>query len=101
NAADPAFAAALARIAGVASVTPAGTKGDVVALTATLRDTDPFSTAARDTVEDIRALPAPAGTEVLVGGTTARNVDSLRATADRLPLMIALLAGATLVLMFL
>ena len=38
---------------------------------------------------------------MLVGGTTARNVDSLEATADRLPLMIALLVGATLVLMFL
>jgi uncharacterized membrane protein YdfJ with MMPL/SSD domain len=101
NAADPAFAAALRRVAGVASVSSGGGKGEVVALTATLRDTDPFSTAARDTVEDIRALPAPAGTEVLVGGATAGNLDSLRATADRLPLMIALLAGATLMLMFL
>ena len=70
-------------------------------LTATLRDKDPFSTAARDAVEDIRALHPPPGTEMLVGGTTARNVDSLDATADRLPLMVALLVGATLVLMFL
>lgn len=38
---------------------------------------------------------------MLVGGTTARNVDSLAAIGDRLPLMIGMLAGATLLLMFL
>ncbi|HET6533704.1 MAG TPA: MMPL family transporter, partial [Actinoplanes sp.] len=101
NAGDRTFVAALRRVPGVASVARAGSAGPVVALTATLRDPDPFGTAARDTVGDIRALRPPSGTEVLVGGTTARNLDSLEATADRLPLMITLLVGATLVLMFL
>ncbi|RSM41762.1 MMPL domain-containing protein [Actinoplanes sp. ATCC 53533] len=100
-AAGTAFADELKTIPGVAAVTPAGSGGAVLLYTATLIGTDPFSPAARDAVGDIRARPAPAGTEVLVGGTTARNVDSLRATADQLPLMIALLVGATLVLMFL
>jgi uncharacterized membrane protein YdfJ with MMPL/SSD domain len=96
-----AFADEMKKVPGIAAVTPAGSGGDVLLYTATLTGTDPFSTAARDAVADIRALRAPPGTEVLVGGTTARNVDSLGATADQLPLMIGLLVGATLVLMFL
>ena len=96
-----AFAQSLRTVPGVAEVTPAGAARGVTVFTATPRNTDPFSTQARDTVRDIRALQPPAGAELLVGGTTARNVDSLEATADRLPLMIALLIGATLVLMFL
>ncbi|MEV4704433.1 MMPL family transporter [Actinoplanes sp. NPDC049316] len=95
------FAAAVAKVPGVAAVTPAGSGGTVVTYTATLAGKDPFSAQARTAVDDIRALRPPAGTELLVGGTTARNVDSLAATADRLPLMIGLLVGATLLLMFL
>jgi RND superfamily putative drug exporter len=95
------FAAEVEKIPGIAAVAPAGSGGDVLLYTATLTGTDPFSTAARDAVAALRALPAPAGTEVLVGGTTAGNVDSLAATAEQLPLMVSLLVGATLVLMFL
>ena len=100
-AAGDSFATTVGRIAGVAAVTPTGTGGDVLVLTATLKDHDAFSTQARDAVDKIRALTPPPGTEVLVGGATARNVDSLDATAGRLPLMISLLVGATLLLMFL
>jgi uncharacterized membrane protein YdfJ with MMPL/SSD domain len=100
-AAGTAFADRMRKVAGIAEVTPAGSGGRILLYTATLTGTDPFSTAARDAVDDLRALPAPAGTQVLVGGTTARNVDSLSATADKLPLMVGLLVGATLVLMFL
>jgi RND superfamily putative drug exporter len=96
-----AFSGSVAEVPGVTAVTAAGAAGNVVALTATLDAKDPFSASARDAVGDIRALTPPAGTELLVGGTTARNVDSLQATADRLPLMVGLLVGATLVLMFL
>ena len=95
------FAAAVARVGGVAAVTQTGSGGTVIVLTATLADHDPFSPQARDTVAGIRALAPPANTELLVGGATARNVDSLHATADRLPLMVSLLVGATLLLMFL
>ena len=100
-AAGRAFAMSIEKIPGIAGAGPTGSGGDVLVLTATLRSEDPFSTSAREAVRGIRALPAPPDTEVLVGGTTARNIDSLDATAARLPLMIALLVGATLVLMFL
>ncbi|MEV8503579.1 MMPL family transporter [Actinoplanes sp. NPDC051475] len=96
-----AFADAVQKVPGIAAVTPAGKGGDVVTYTATLADKDPFSKAARTAVDRIRDLRPPTGSQLLVGGTTARNVDSLAATADRLPLMVALLVGATLLLMFL
>ena len=95
------FAQTVAKVPGVAAVTPSGAANGVTVLTATPRDTDPFSDGAREAVRDIRGLASPAGATVLVGGTTARNVDSLDATVDRLPLMVGLLAGATLILMFL
>ncbi|BAL90045.1 putative membrane protein [Actinoplanes missouriensis 431] len=96
-----AFSDALAKVPGVTEVTTTGVTGDLLVLNAALADPDPFSAAARQAVDDLRALPAPAGADVLIGGATARNVDSIAAIAAKLPLMIGLLAGATLVLMFL
>ncbi|GID31259.1 MMPL family transporter [Paractinoplanes brasiliensis] len=95
------FAVTLRQLDGIAQVGPAQRAGDVTVFTATLKSTDPFSVEARQVVDDIRSLPVPNGAELLVGGTTARNVDSLSATAAQLPWMVALLVGATLILMFL
>ncbi|WP_229074556.1 MMPL family transporter [Actinoplanes sp. DH11] len=95
------FGEAAGKVPGVAGVTTTGATDDLVVLNAALTAADPFGSDARQVVEDLRALPAPAGAEVLVGGATARNVDSIAAIGDRLPLMIGLLAGATLILMFL
>ena len=86
---------------GVTAVAPSGAGGTVVSFTAALEDTDPYSENNRDVVREIRDMRPPSGTELLVGGATARNLDSLAATADRLPAMIGLLVGATLLLMFL
>ncbi|WP_433290686.1 MMPL family transporter [Actinoplanes sp. CA-030573] len=102
NAQDSAaFAVALRQIPGISQIGPSRKQKGVTLFTATLKTKDAFSTEARDVVDAIRALPVPAGATLLVGGTTARNVDSLEATAERLPLMIGLLVGATLLLMFL
>ncbi len=95
------FAAAVERVPGIATVEVAGAGGDVLVLAAAPAGTDPYSTAAADTVEAVRALTPPAGTSLLVGGATARNLDSLDATVDRLPWMIGTMVGATVVLMFL
>ncbi|MEU8242776.1 MMPL family transporter [Actinoplanes missouriensis] len=95
------FSDAVSGVAGVTGVTTTGAAEGVVVLNAALADPDPFSAAARQAVDDLRALPAPDGADVLIGGATARNVDSIAAIAAKLPLMIGLLAGATLVLMFL
>ena len=102
GAGDPSsYAVAARQVPGIASLTPAERAAGVTTFTATLKSTDPYSSSARDVVAALRALPAPKGAELLVGGVTARNVDSLDATADKLPLMVVLLVGATLLLMFL
>nr|WP_281352459.1 MMPL family transporter [Phytoactinopolyspora alkaliphila] len=56
---------------------------------------------AREALEQIRALDPPAGADMLVGGVTAVNADSLDAITHRLPLMVLILVGATLILLFL
>ncbi|MEV4282151.1 MMPL family transporter [Actinoplanes xinjiangensis] len=96
-----ALSTAAAKVTGIDKITTTGGNKDTVLLTAQLKTTDVFSDEARDAVDGLRALTPPAGAEVLVGGVTARNVDSLEAIGAELPLMIGLLAGATLVLMFL
>ncbi|GIM96768.1 MMPL family transporter [Paractinoplanes toevensis] len=102
NSADTAgFAVQLRQVPGIAQLGVPRKADGVAVFTATLKTKDAFSTEARDVVQAIRAIPVPAGASLLVGGTTARNVDSLEATANRLPLMIGLLVGATLLLMFL
>jgi RND superfamily putative drug exporter len=81
-------------------VHPVGAKGDVSVFTGTLPG-DPLGDQAKDAVRDLRALPHPPGTEVLVGGFTAKLADSTQSIFDRLPWMVAILVGATLLLMFL
>jgi putative drug exporter of the RND superfamily len=58
-----------------------------------------YSSAGERLVEDVRALPAPFAVEV--GGHSAQLVDTKAAIADRLPVAVAIIAVATLVLLFL
>ncbi|AOS66167.1 MMPL family transporter [Actinoalloteichus hymeniacidonis] len=95
-----AYLAELGQVNGIESAAPAGAAGEVVVLEAQV-DSDPFGDTANQAVRDIRALDAPTDTEVLVGGITAANLDSLDATAEMLPWMALLLVGATLILIFL
>ncbi|MCK9874221.1 MMPL family transporter [Frankia sp. Ag45/Mut15] len=62
---------------------------------------DYASTQARALVHATRALPAPSGSTVLVGGAPAVLVDGRSAIGDRLPLALGLIALATFVLLFL
>lgn len=57
--------------------------------------------SAEDAVNAIRDRGAPQGTELLVSGNTARFVDQKQSLADRLPLVVAIVATTTLVLLFL
>ncbi|GID95352.1 MMPL family transporter [Amorphoplanes digitatis] len=56
---------------------------------------------SRDIVSDIRELTPPSGTEVLVGGRPAIDLDLLESLADRLPWMALIMALATILLLFL
>jgi RND superfamily putative drug exporter len=60
-----------------------------------------LSSEARDLVAEIRALPAPDGAEVLVGGRAAELRDLLSSLSGTLPWMGLFVVGTTLVLLFL
>ncbi|GAA2513765.1 MMPL family transporter [Pilimelia columellifera] len=62
---------------------------------------EPTSVRAQELVDEVRAVDAPAGAKVLVGGRTANDVDLLDSLRVHLPWMAALMAAATLVLLFL
>ncbi|MFF4425479.1 MMPL family transporter [Streptomyces sp. NPDC001549] len=60
---------------------------------------DPRSHAAQQLVHDVRAVPAPAGTEVLVGGPSAVLVDAKATVGDRIPPALALISVTTFALL--
>lgn len=61
-------------------------------------DLDPYSGAAETLLDDIRRTDSPA--PLLVGGATAENADTKSGLAGRLPLVVALIVVAMLVLLF-
>jgi trehalose monomycolate/heme transporter len=62
---------------------------------------DPMSAGARAIVDRVRALPPPPGGTVLVGGETAVLSDLLGSLGRLLPYMALIVAGATVLLLFL
>jgi putative drug exporter of the RND superfamily len=62
---------------------------------------DPASGAAQDLVQKVRQARAPAGTTVLVGGSTATLVDAKHAISSRLPLASGIIVVMTFLLLFL
>lgn len=61
-------------------------------------DLDPYSQEAAVLLDDIRRTASPA--PLLVGGATAENADTESGLAGRLPLVVALIVVAMLVLLF-
>ncbi|MGX7823773.1 MMPL family transporter [Actinokineospora sp. 24-640] len=98
NAAAAEFVATAKQVPGVLDVVPSGVNGDTFAFTAPLVG-DSSSDEARDAVDGLRAVAADG--EVLVGGFPAAVADSVEAIVGQVPWMIAILVGATLLLMFL
>jgi RND superfamily putative drug exporter len=97
-----AFAGEMAKVEGVASVAPPRRlEGGVYAIEAI--STHPFaSDASQDTVRAIRDLPVPGeGATALVGGGSADFVDFQASLASHLPIALAIIVIATLVILFL
>jgi uncharacterized membrane protein YdfJ with MMPL/SSD domain len=94
-------AAEARRVNGVAAVLPPQPLGDgVVAVQAI--SAHPFvSEASQETVKAIRAIDPPAGTEVLVGGASADFVDFQSSLTSHMPIALAIVVVATLVILFL
>jgi RND superfamily putative drug exporter len=100
-AAASSMAASVRRVPGVAEVLPPQRlRGGVVAISAI--SAHPFnSDASQATVKQIRALPAPPGTTALVGGATADFIDLQASIVSHLPIALAIVILATLVILFL
>ncbi len=87
-------------IPGVTGAQVTGAKGAVTLVDAGYTP-PPVSSAARHIVTQIRALVPPAGATVLIGGTTAGQVDELASLGSVLPWMALLVGLSTFVLLFL
>jgi RND superfamily putative drug exporter len=94
------FVQAVAHVPGVTAAQVTGAAGNTARISARY-DPAPISPVAQDLVRQIRALPAPPGGSVLVGGQTAELVDLLGSVGSRLPWMGLLVVVATFVLLFL
>lgn len=84
----------------VVSVAPFRRAADGVAYTTLGLDGPALSGRSQDALRAIRALPAPGGTELLTAGNTARFLDQKASLRAHAPLVIALVAGTTLLLLF-
>jgi uncharacterized membrane protein YdfJ with MMPL/SSD domain len=90
----------LRRIDGIAAVEPPRElrSGDVVL--SAVSDSPYISERSRETVKEVRALPQPGGSEVLVTGATAEFLDFQDSLEEHLPLAVAIIIVATLVILF-
>jgi RND superfamily putative drug exporter len=57
--------------------------------------------SSQDAVDAVRALDAPGASSILVSGNTARFIDQKQSLADHLPLVVAIVAVSTFLLLFL
>jgi len=56
---------------------------------------------SQDAVDAIRAMDAPGASAILVSGNTARFIDQKQSLADHMPLVVAVVATTTFLLLFL
>ncbi|WP_436981945.1 MMPL family transporter [Streptomyces sp. enrichment culture] len=89
------YAARLEQLDGVVAAAPPETADGAAVLRVHTRDAA-TSPETRELVGTIRDLPAPAGTEVLVGGAAAELTDILADIGSTLPLVLGLMAAALL-----
>lgn len=95
-----AFTGRIAGVEGVAGVHEVARSGEVIHLTATTAQR-PDSPQARATLADLRAVGAPVGASVLIGGAAAQSADSITAILATAPWTALFIAGVTMVLLFL
>lgn len=83
---------------GVRQVVPTGVSEDLAAFRAAFTTPD-RSVESMATVDRLREIPAPEGTEILLGGLNALTMDGLDAMAQRLPWMFLVMVSVTFIVM--
>jgi putative drug exporter of the RND superfamily len=98
---DPeAVADAIEGVDGVrGAVAPADWRRDGLALVSVIPTEDGNTPAGRETLEDIRTAVAPLEADVVTGGEAAQSADFLSSVYSSFPLVIALIAGLTFLLL--
>ncbi len=94
-------AASVRKVDGVAEVAPPQRLADGVTAVQAISENPFASEASQSTVNAIRDLPAPPGTTVAVSGATADFVDFQSSLESHMPIALAIVIGATLVILFL
>jgi uncharacterized membrane protein YdfJ with MMPL/SSD domain len=89
------------QVSGVAAVLPPRPLRGGVSLVQAESSTPYISVPAKDTVKRIRNLPEPAGSQVQVSGASADFVDLQSSLTRHLPIAVAIIVIATLVVLFL
>ncbi len=100
RAALAAYVTKLDRLPGVTAGQVTGVAGNTARVGLRFGANDE-SAAARNLVAQVRAVPAPAGAQVYVGGATAELVDELSSLGSVLPWMALMVVLTTFVLLFL
>ncbi|GAA0913871.1 MMPL family transporter [Nonomuraea longicatena] len=96
----PQYATRLDAVPGVDSAEVTGTHGDQARIT--LRYAmEPMSPQARETVEGLRAVPAPQGSTALLTGMPASRVDIVNMIGERAVWMVLFVALVSFVVLFL
>jgi uncharacterized membrane protein YdfJ with MMPL/SSD domain len=85
------------RVQGVAAVSPPTNLGGGVSVVEAVSSTGPLTQQSQDLVERLRDIPG----DVLVTGSSAHFVDLQDSLVDHLPLVLLIVAAATIVILFL
>jgi uncharacterized membrane protein YdfJ with MMPL/SSD domain len=103
--ATPSSLAAISRevsnVKGISDVQPPRRLGNGDAVIQAYSDNSYISESSRNAVHEIRDLPAPGGSELLVGGAAAHFVDLQSSLKAHAPIALAIVIGATLIVLFL
>jgi RND superfamily putative drug exporter len=101
NAALAAYGRRVAALPGVVHSTPPTRASTEVAFANYGLAEPALSESSQDTVREIRALRPPGAATVLVSGNTARFIDQKQSLIEHVPLVVAIIAATTLLILFL
>jgi putative drug exporter of the RND superfamily len=90
----------IARIDGVAGGTPFVRASQRTAYANFAPEGPPLAAISEEAVEEIRSAAAPGSAQLLVSGNTARFIDEKQSLVEHAPVVAAIVAGATMLLLF-